>query len=147
MSIQELASSDPAADQQARADAAADASIIAEVGQLADGAASDRILALEQQVDELKTANESSVELINTLNEDKNALLLQVSERDETIASLTADKTDLAAQVQTLTSDLTAARAEFATGTHDEDRLHNLWCAAGGKLGDFEAAKRFVASL
>lgn len=155
---QALASSDPAADQQARTDAAADTDPVGHAVTLAQQA--ERIVALEQQlaessealaavqhqaaglqaeVDALKAANESSVELINTLNDDKNALLLQVSERDTTIVSLTADKADLVAQVQ--------AHAERPAAQHDEERLHNLWCEAGGKLGDFEAAKRFVASL
>lgn len=145
-----LASSDSQADQQARTDAAADQQPAPEAtpldtlrAQLAESsealAATQREAAgLQAQVDELKTANTASVDLVNTLNEDKNALLLQVSERDETIASLTKDKADLAEQVQ--------AHTHAARG-HTEDELHNLWCAAGGKLGDFEAAKRFVASL
>lgn len=150
---------DPAADQQARTDAAADTSAPADsvphAFSLAEQA--DRIVALTQQLaessealatvqrqaaglqaelDALKTANESTIELVNTLNDDKNGLLLQITERDATIASLTKDKDDLAAQVQA-----------HQPAQHDEDRLHNLWCEAGGQLGQFEAVKRFVASL
>lgn len=139
---QALASSDPAADQQARTDVAAEAPQGTPLDELrAQLAESSEALATTQreaaglrtEVDALKTANESTIELVNTLNDDKNALLLQITERDATIVSLTADKVDLVAQVQ--------------CRTHDEDRLHNLWCEAGGKLGDFEAVKRFVALL
>ena len=132
---QTLASADPAAPQQAAAEqeSASQADRIAALElQLAE---SSEVLAttlreaagLQAQVDDLTAANDKSIELIDTLNEDKSELLLQVSELKAAAA----------------------AGAQRGSGTADrsEDELHNLWCAAGGQLGQFEAVKRFVASL
>ena len=126
----------------------------------------DKIAALEQQLGEATGANETLTKEVEDLKAKLEAEIAAGAEEhakgadvyssllqaQEYCSKLQGEAVELNATITTLTADLTAARAEFVSGTlerteHDEDKLCNLWVAAGGKLGDFQAARRFAASL
>lgn len=131
---QALVSSDPAANQQARSDAAAelDPAMVAVQGELTETLAA--LTASGEENDKLRKQIADSSEA------------LAATQREA--AGLKVERDAIGAELQKTVESLEAATAAARSiEVPDDARLHAMWTDAGGDHGRFETAKRFAQAL
>lgn len=117
--------------------------------------AQNAIATLTKEVEALKTEQgrlvDQGAELASSQRAAEDAVThaqQRAADADAAVQKLQGEVVELNATITRLTSELEeAAHAKLHVEPPSEDRVHTLWCDAGGFPSEFEKVKRFLALL